>query len=116
MFPHRDHTIYQADWLDGKALCALVDSYSKAIPSWNDDSLSADDKNTQALVLAQEKLDIPPLIGPSDVGQDELCLVCYLSYLFNMSTKKKLVPRPLDFVAPKPPVHTTSPPFPSNPN
>ena len=80
---------------DGKALGALVDACSWAtIADWNDDT-PALDKNTRAVILAQEKLDIPGIMPPKDIGKDDLSLVCYLNYFFVLNAKKKILARPV---------------------
>ena len=89
-----DITNFKGDWADGKALAALVDAFAwRSYEDWNDPAESID-RNTRAVTAAQEKLGIPGILAPKDVGLDDLSLLCYLDYFYDFAKKRPVTVRP----------------------
>lgn len=87
-------TNFKSDWEDGKALAALVDAFSwRSFEDW-DAPAEPITRNTRAIELAQEKLQIPGILAPKDVGLDDLSLLCYLDFYFDIAKKRAPKVRP----------------------
>lgn len=86
-------TNFTSDWNDGRAIGALVDAVAPGLcPDWQKWSPKNATANArEALQVAHDWLDVPPLIAPeemTDPNVDELSMMTYLSQYPNARLKK----------------------------
>ena len=95
MIPEYGISNFSTDWNDGRALCGLVDRLQPGLCT-NHRSLNPNDRLEncrKGIKLAEDNLDIPPILDPEDMCNpevDDLSIMTYLSYFFTPAMKQLL--------------------------
>ena len=95
VIPFQNIANFKTDWNNGINLAALINGVSPGLfPDWNSlDPNESVENLTRAMTLAQEKLEVEPVLAPeamADPNVDELNVVTYISRFLNT----KAIPLP----------------------